>query len=233
MRIHFYDHSGAQISPPLNFHRDFQAVVGIIHMFAHANRVLLGFNPTIDINHGVPSIPKQPGPIFNFIGTVQGVGSQIYCIFELLWASTRFIGHGTVCYHIRPEVTRPSKVSEGLLDDYNYVLKDNWVNQAQVDHEPNILKHIAGIEGVPVLVDSWAVQFEEKEDIMLHYRPVSRTKHVWYSEHGTYYRFEFILEQAMSVTHVAVILCTRTGPAYEEESMKTDYPDARNEYGMS
>ena len=37
----------------------------------------------------------------------------------------------------------------------------------------------------------------------------------------------------MSVTHVAVILCTRTGPAYEEESMKTDYPDARNEYGMS
>ena len=36
----------------------------------------------------------------------------------------------------------------------------------------------------------------------------------------------------MSATHVAVILCTRTGPAYEEESMKMDYPDARNEYGM-
>ena len=61
---------------------------------------------------------------------------------------------------------------------------------------------------------------------------VSRTKHVWYSEHGTYYRFEFILEQAMSVTHVAVILRTRTSPAYEEEFMKMDYPDARNEYGM-
>ena len=64
-------------------------------------------------------------------------------------------------------------------------------------------------------------------------RAVSRTKHIWYSEHGTYYRFKFILEGAMSVTHVAVILCTRTGPAYEEESMKTDYPDVRNEYGMS
>ena len=36
----------------------------------------------------------------------------------------------------------------------------------------------------------------------------------------------------MSATHVAVILHTRTGPAYEEESMRTDYPDARNEYGM-
>ena len=61
---------------------------------------------------------------------------------------------------------------------------------------------------------------------------VSRTKHVWYSEHGTYYQFEFILERAMSVTHVAVILCTRTSPAYEEEFVKMDYPDARNGYGL-
>ncbi|KIM64376.1 hypothetical protein SCLCIDRAFT_23407 [Scleroderma citrinum Foug A] len=171
MRIYFYDHSGVQISPPLNFHCDFQAVVGIIHMFTHANRELLGFDLTIDVNHGVPSIPKQPGPIFNFISTVQGAGSQIYCIFELLWASAGFIRRGTVSYHVRPEVTGPSKASEGLLDDYDYILKDNWVNQAQVDHEPNILKHIAGIEGVPVLVDLWAVQFEEKEDMMLRYRP--------------------------------------------------------------
>ena len=40
----------------------------------------------------------------------------------------------------------------------------------------------------------------------------------------------------MSVTHVAVILRTRTSPAYEEEFMKMDYPDvtrARNEYDMS
>ena len=62
---------------------------------------------------------------------------------------------------------------------------------------------------------------------------LSRTKHVWYSEHGTYYQFEFILERAMSATHIAVILCTRTSPAYEEEFMKMDYPDARNEYSMS
>ena len=37
----------------------------------------------------------------------------------------------------------------------------------------------------------------------------------------------------MSVTHVAVILHTRTSPAYEEEFMKMDYPDVRNGYGMS
>ena len=62
---------------------------------------------------------------------------------------------------------------------------------------------------------------------------LSCTKHVWYSEHGTYYRFEIILEQVMSATHVAVIPRTRTSPAYEEEFTKMDYPDARNEYGMS
>ncbi|KIM62267.1 hypothetical protein SCLCIDRAFT_25200 [Scleroderma citrinum Foug A] len=34
----------------------------------------------------------------------------------------------------------------------------------------------------------------------------------------------------MSATYVAVILRTRTSPAYEEEFMKKDYPDARNEH---
>ena len=48
---------------------------------------------------------------------------------------------------------------------------------------------------------------------------VSCTKHVWYSEHGMYCRFEIILERAMSATHVAVILHTRTSPAYEEDGL--------------
>ena len=65
------------------------------------------------------------------------------------------------------------------------------------------------------------------------FNPLSHTKHVWYSEHGMYCQFKCILERAMSVTHVAVILRTRTGPAYEEESMKRDYPDVRNEYSTS
>ena len=37
----------------------------------------------------------------------------------------------------------------------------------------------------------------------------------------------------MSVTHVAVILRTRTSLAYKEEFMKMDYPDARNGYSTS
>ena len=45
---------------------------------------------------------------------------------------------------------------------------------------------------------------------------VSRTKHVWYSEHGMYCRFEIILEWAMSATHVAVIPHMRTHSDKEE-----------------
>ena len=62
---------------------------------------------------------------------------------------------------------------------------------------------------------------------------LSCTEHVWYSEHGMYCQFEIILERAMSATHVAVILRMRTSPAYEEEFMKMDYPDARNGYSTS
>ena len=47
-------------------------------------------------------------------------------------------------------------------------------------------------------------------------RSVSRTKHVWYSEHGMYCRFKIILEQAMSATHVAVIPHMRTHSDEEE-----------------
>ena len=48
---------------------------------------------------------------------------------------------------------------------------------------------------------------------------VSNTKHVWYSEHGTYHWFEIILEWVMSATHVAVIPCTRIH-SDEEEFLK-------------
>ena len=45
---------------------------------------------------------------------------------------------------------------------------------------------------------------------------MSHTKHVWYSEHGTYCQFKIILEGGMSVTHIAIIPCTRTHSDKEE-----------------
>ena len=48
---------------------------------------------------------------------------------------------------------------------------------------------------------------------------LSCTKHVWYSEHLMYCRFEIILERVMSATHVAVIPHMRTH-SDEEEFLK-------------
>lgn len=110
MRIHFYDRSGAQISSPLNFHCNFQVVADIIHMFAHADQALLGYDLMVNI-YPAPSIPKQVRPLFNFIGTIQGPDSKIYSVFELLWSSSSFIGHDTICYHVCPEVAGPSKAN--------------------------------------------------------------------------------------------------------------------------
>lgn len=57
MQLHFYNCSGAQVSSPINFHRDFQCVAKVIHAFAYADKDLLGYDPTIDIHHP-PSIPN-------------------------------------------------------------------------------------------------------------------------------------------------------------------------------
>ena len=45
---------------------------------------------------------------------------------------------------------------------------------------------------------------------------LSRTKHIWYSEHGMYCRFKIILERVMSATHIAVIPHMRTHSDKEE-----------------
>ena len=97
--------------------------------------------------------------------------SKVCNIFELLWSNPGFIGCGTVCWHVCPEIAGPRKANEGFLDDSDYILKDSWVDQSQVNHKPDILKHIAGIEGVPVLINSWTVQFEGRDNMTLGYRP--------------------------------------------------------------
>jgi len=143
----------------------------VIHAFAHANRDLLGYNPTINICH-IPSIPKQVNH-HNFIGTVIFGPNKIYNIIELLSLSSGFIGCGTICYHVHPVDTGLGEVNEGQLDGNDYVLKDNWVDEALADHEASILSHIADIKGVPLLLKSWTVQYNGEDDLTLCYRPAA------------------------------------------------------------
>ena len=170
MQLHFYNRSGAQVSSPINFHHDLQPVVEVIHAFAYADRDLLGYDLMIDIHHP-PSIPKQIS-FHGFIGTIIS-GSDIFNIISLLSSSSGFIGHGTVCWHVHLVDTGPGEANKGKLDNNDYVLKDNWVDEELIDHETSILSHIAGIKGVPVLVKSWTVQYKGKDDMTLCYRPAA------------------------------------------------------------
>ncbi|KIM59997.1 hypothetical protein SCLCIDRAFT_16412 [Scleroderma citrinum Foug A] len=143
----------------------------VIHAFAYADKDLLGYDPTIDIHHP-PSIPNR---IYchNFIGTIISGSDEIFNIFSLLSSSSGFIGRGTVCWHVRPVDAGPGEVNEGKIDSNDYVLKDNWVDEDLVDHEASILSHIAGIKGVPILVQSWTVQYKGEDDTTLRYRPAA------------------------------------------------------------
>ena len=88
-------------------------------------------------------------------------------------SSSGFIGRGTVCWHVRLVDAGPGEANEGKIDSNDYVLKDNWVDEDLVDHEASILSHIAGIKGVPVLVQSWTVQYKGEDDTTLRYRPAA------------------------------------------------------------
>ena len=49
---------------------------------------------------------------------------------------------------------------------------------------------------------SFGLLFESEVPEELPFEAVSCTKHVWYSEHGMYCRFEIILERVMSATQM-------------------------------
>jgi len=64
-------------------------------------------------------------------------------------------------------------MNEGQLDGNDYMLKDNWVEEALADHEASILSHITDIKGVLLLLKLWTVQYNGEDDLTLCYRPAA------------------------------------------------------------
>ena len=118
------------------------------------------------------------------------------------------------------------QASKAWYDMLRKMFESLGFTRSEADHSLFYKDKDGGLLIIAVYVDDKLI-FSKNLDA------VSHTKHVWYSEHGMYCRFEIILERVMSATHVAVILRMRTSPAYEEEFTKMDYPDARNGYGTS
>ena len=58
----------------------------------------------------------------------------------------------------------PPLLNNQELDKYDFVVKDAWLEKDLVNHECSILEHIAGIEGVPMVIKAWKVQFGGQDD---------------------------------------------------------------------
>lgn len=74
------------------------------------------------------------------------------------------------CFHVRP-CDAPPRPSNLDLDEHDFVIKDAWLEEGLIDHEPAILEHISDIEGVPKLVKAWSVQFDGRDDTTSRHRP--------------------------------------------------------------
>ena len=46
----------------------------------------------------------------------------------------------------------------------DFVIKDSWTHESQVNHEADILSKICGLKGVLQLITAWTVQIEGSDD---------------------------------------------------------------------
>jgi len=123
------------------------------------------------------------------IGEIR-VRNITYEIMEVLFSSGGFLGQGTVIYL-------------AICDGQMYIIKDHWVENPL--QEADMMKLVMGMPGVPTLIDSWEVEIEpnivnttsryrteacqasmkgKRTHVRMVMSPLSRTKQVWYSEHG-------------------------------------------------
>jgi Fungal protein kinase len=139
----------------------------IIQASANADDSILGFDPTLRIDALHPPPRSFPSPI----GTVEIDGIN-YDIISILWTSNGFIGRCTNAFHVRPQGAPPHIVN-GRLDEYDFVVKDSWLDEYLASHEEDIYEHISGIKGVPTLLKTWTVQNAGDDDSTLRHRPSS------------------------------------------------------------
>ncbi|KAG6371354.1 hypothetical protein JVT61DRAFT_9553 [Boletus reticuloceps] len=110
---------------------------------------------TPDIQH-VPLLPDLPT---DPIGWVLGPDGEKYDILKMVWASQGLVGRGTACYCVRDPKT-------GEI----FTLKDYRVDNSQLKHESDILERLRGIQGIPIKIKAWNVQFQGVADSTMHIR---------------------------------------------------------------
>jgi hypothetical protein len=158
LQIHLFDRSGVVVSPPIKLHANVSETCQIVYTFARANPVVLGFDPMVRI---FDSHILRP-PSSSSVGTID-IERHTYDIISILWTSNGFIGRCTNTFHVRIQHAPPPLIY-GEVDEYDYVVKDGWLEVDLINHEQSILDHIAGTEGVPKLLKAWTVKNEGRDD---------------------------------------------------------------------
>ncbi|KAG1900142.1 uncharacterized protein F5891DRAFT_980435 [Suillus fuscotomentosus] len=93
--------------------------------------------------------------------------SEVYWIMDILWKSRGLFLRGTICYCVQDQ------------HGSEFVLKDCWVDAANLDHEVMLLQAVDGIPNVVTLKKYWDAQYAGQTDCTSRIR-----EHIYSSSHA-------------------------------------------------
>ena len=111
---------------------------------------VLTFGQPEHIGSDLTIIYSSPLSQISSNNTIQ-VGSATYSIIRQIFFNYLICGRGTTCWHV-------------CQNGEDFVIKDSWTHESQVNREADILSKIHGLKRVPQLVTAWTVQIEGSDD---------------------------------------------------------------------
>jgi len=140
--VHMFDRAGVMHSRAYSIHRSPHVLLCMLAVLTFGQPEHVGFNPTI--------IYSSPTSQISSNNTIQ-VGSATYSIIRQIFFNYLICGRGMTCWHV-------------CRNGEDFVIKDSWTHESQINREADILSKICGLKGVPQLVTAWTVQIEGSDD---------------------------------------------------------------------
>lgn len=157
MTFTVFNRSGIFLSDEFNVHERPERLIRIVAGMMFADRNHIGFDRTTKITTFDELEPFDP-----YIE----VNGNRYFIVETLHVESVIRGRATVCYTV---------ISDGMI----YVVKTGWVDETRTK-EPDILRKLEGILGVPTMKESQVLPGSSKDD----FTATLETQGVWSIAHA-------------------------------------------------
>ena len=123
-------------SETFDIHKNPERLVRIMAGFMFADRKFLGFDPSMEVTE-----------VDGQCSRTVTVNSNVYDIEDIIHVEDVVRGRATVCL----KVTR---------NGGTYVVKDAWVDPSRQMKEPELMKKLDGVEGVPQLIEHEIVKID-------------------------------------------------------------------------